>query len=476
MRIAFATISFLAITLLFLVPLSAGAVSWWPIVPCGLNEPSADTPADQRLNSYFYQPCTKCDLFRLVKNLMDLMTYVIVPVVGTAFIVWAGFKILISGASAASYKDALGIIRNTLIGIAIVWGSWLIANTVVRILAADSNVADSWYEFQCKEDAFLSPTETPAPTLNPTPGSTPTPSSTVSSSPAPSSTATPVISALTITTPSLSDARQDFEYKQTIQATGGIKPYNWSLVGFPPAGLQINGSTGEIFGRPTASGISLLIVRIQDSSSPIKEVTKQLTLKIVPASTGVTISNVAATSITANGAVITWTTDKPANSVLEYGPTTSYGATIGTTSAQTTSHRVTITGLTPGTTYNYRAVSSVFDYTARSSNYSLRTSGGASTTVSPSRTPTPSPLSITTSSLPGGTVNTSYSQSVTATGGTQPYSFSILSGGPLPPDLSLGLGVASRTISGTLTTAGTYTFTIKVEDSSSPKKSATKQL
>src|SRR3989344_6201251 len=155
MRIAFATISFLAITLLFLVPLSAGAVSWWPIVPCGLNEPSADTPADQRLNSSFYQPCTKCDLFRLVKNLMDLMTYVIVPVVGTAFIVWAGFKILISGASAASYKDALGIIRNTLIGIAIVWGSWLIANTVVRILAADSNVADSWYEFQCKEDAFL---------------------------------------------------------------------------------------------------------------------------------------------------------------------------------------------------------------------------------------------------------------------------------------------------------------------------------
>ena len=196
----------------------------------------------------------------------------------------------------------------------------------------------------------------------------------------------------------------------------------------------------------------------------------------MPASTGVTISNVAATSITANGAVITWTTDKPANSVLEYGPTTSYGATIGTTSAQTTSHRVTITGLTPGTTYNYRAVSSVFDYTARSSNYSLRTSGGASTTVSPSRTPTPSPLSITTSSLPGGTVNTSYSQSVTATGGTQPYSFSILSGGPLPPDLSLGLGVASRTISGTLTTAGTYNFTIKVEDSSSPKKSATKQL
>ena len=39
-----------------------------------------------------------------------------------------------------------------------------------------------------------------------------------------------------------------------------------------------------------------------------------------------------------------------------------------------------------------------------------------------------------------------------------------------------GLSISGSNISGTPTTTGTFTFTIKVEDSSNPKKSATKQL
>lgn len=86
----------------------------------------------------------------------------------------------------------------------------------------------------------------------------------------------------------------------------------------------------------------------------------------------------------------------------------------------------------------------------------------------------PAGPSVTTASLPAGTVGAAYSQSVAATGGLSPLSFSI-SAGTLPN----GLGIASSTgaISGTPTASGTFTFTVKVADSSTPTpQTATKQL
>ncbi len=79
-------------------------------------------------------------------------------------------------------------------------------------------------------------------------------------------------------------------------------------------------------------------------------------------------------------------------------------------------------------------------------------------------TPPPPPVNITTTSLPGGTVGQVYSQSVTATNGITPYSWSLVSGS-LPPGLALsGTGTPSTTISGTPTTVGTYAFTVQVND------------
>ena len=71
------------------------------------------------------------------------------------------------------------------------------------------------------------------------------------------------------------------------------------------------------------------------------------------------------------------------------------------------------------------------------------------------------PPEITTTSLLDGQVTTAYSQTVLATSGTTPYSWSIKSG-----SLPAGLSLTSSTgvISGTPTTEGTSNFTIKVTD------------
>jgi hypothetical protein len=74
------------------------------------------------------------------------------------------------------------------------------------------------------------------------------------------------------------------------------------------------------------------------------------------------------------------------------------------------------------------------------------------------------PLAVTTTSLPGATVEVAYSTTLTASGGTTPYSWEIISG-TLPTGLSLSSG---GVISGTPTAMGTSSFTVQVTDSTTP--------
>src|SRR6185437_261987 len=75
----------------------------------------------------------------------------------------------------------------------------------------------------------------------------------------------------------------------------------------------------------------------------------------------------------------------------------------------------------------------------------------------------PAPLSMTTSTLPDGTVGVPYSATIGASGGTSPYSCMITAG-----TLPAGLSISGCTVSGTPTTAGSSTVTVKVTDSGSP--------
>lgn len=88
-------------------------------------------------------------------------------------------------------------------------------------------------------------------------------------------------------------------------------------------------------------------------------------------------------------------------------------------------------------------------------------------------TVTPPPLTVTPTTLPSGTVGTPYSQTLAATGGTPPYTWSLAQGSSLPTGLSLS---SSGIISGTPTTAGTSTFAVSATDSGTPVQTAAQQL
>ncbi|MEA2500975.1 MAG: hypothetical protein QOD01_1086, partial [Actinomycetota bacterium] len=79
--------------------------------------------------------------------------------------------------------------------------------------------------------------------------------------------------------------------------------------------------------------------------------------------------------------------------------------------------------------------------------------------------PPPVPLAIITTSLPTGTVNSPYSATLAATGGTMPYTWSLASGNTLPPGLNIS---PAGVISGTPTATATSSFTVRVTDSTTP--------
>jgi hypothetical protein len=78
--------------------------------------------------------------------------------------------------------------------------------------------------------------------------------------------------------------------------------------------------------------------------------------------------------------------------------------------------------------------------------------------------------------LPAGTEGVAYSQNITSSGGIVPYTYQPFSGTP-PPGLSISaVNTTTGKVSGTPTSAGTFSFTFQATDSSTPPQGYTEQL
>ncbi len=152
------------------------------------------------------------------------------------------------------------------------------------------------------------------------------------------------------------------------------------------------------------------------------------------------ISLVAAINISTSSATITWDTNEPADSQVDYGATAGYGAQSVLDPALVTSHAVLISGLTPGSTYHFRARSrDASNNLATSSDDTLQTSALPDTTapVLAQVTPVPSPTNDPTpdyafSTTEAGTITYGGSCTAAATNaatGTNTVTFSSLGAG-----------------------------------------------
>ncbi|NIL95710.1 MAG: autotransporter outer membrane beta-barrel domain-containing protein, partial [Planctomycetales bacterium] len=119
---------------------------------------------------------------------------------------------------------------------------------------------------------------------------------------------------LAITTTSLPDATLTAAYTQTLTATGGTAPLNWSIsVGALPAGLVLDGATGVISGTPTTAGTSNFTVRVDDAAAAFDEQALSIIINAVPVITTAalpdgTVGGAYSQTLAANGgtAPLTW--------------------------------------------------------------------------------------------------------------------------------------------------------------------------
>src|SRR6185437_5714146 len=249
-------------------------------------------------------------------------------------------------------------------------------------------------------------------------------------------------------------------YSAAISASGGTSPYQWSIsAGTLPAGLTL-GPTGVISGTPTASGTSSFTVQVTDSSKPPQTATGNQSITVSPSAAQLAISTSSLPGGTKGAAYSA--TLQATGGVTPYSWAISSGSLPGGLQLSATSGAISGTPTATGT----------FSFTAKvtdSSSPQQSSSKPLSITVSA----TPTAPTITTTSLPGGTEGTAYSGTMQATGGVTPYSWAI-SSGSLPGGLQLSATIGA--ISGTPTATGTFSFTAKVTDSSSPPQSSSKPL
>ena len=260
---------------------------------------------------------------------------------------------------------------------------------------------------------------------------------------------------VSITTGTLATAVQGQYYRVALAASGGIAPYGFSIVsGYLPSGLTL-GSAGILSGVPAGSGTYTVTVRATDSSSPTQAATRQLTLVVVRSPLQVT----SRTSVTATVGVAY------ASYLAASGGTTPYSWSIASGSLPP-GLTLSTNGLLQGTSWavgTYAATVVVQD----ASEPQLSATVYLVVTVSTST------VSITTpSTLSSAAVGEAYSYTFTATGGTTPYLWLVV-GGTVPPGLSLSSG---GVLSGTPTSAGSYSFTVEVWDSASPIHTTTRTV
>ena len=268
-------------------------------------------------------------------------------------------------------------------------------------------------------------------------------------------------------------------YNTTLAVTGGTPPFTWSLAPGSnplPAGLTLNGASGQINGTPTVQGASTPTIRVQDSGNPQQSATKQLSLTInaVPSFNyggTLTLTNQPANvdniftvgapfgSIFSGDAFISW--DEQAGTIQEF-VALSYNATSGQlvslaysvfdSANQGTSPSFTSFTCVPpscaGVTLNTNT--GILTLT----NTVVSTTFPAPGSVTLNGTLTFSPVIGTTPIIPTGIVGQLFNFQLPAIGGTLPYTWSLAPGSqPLPGGLNLG---SNGVISGTPTTDGLF--------------------
>ncbi len=79
-------------------------------------------------------PCTWCHLMQLVKNVINFLMYIVFPLAAIMIVV-GGIMIMTAGGSTERVAKGKEIVTAAVVGLLIALLSWLIIDTIIKILA-----------------------------------------------------------------------------------------------------------------------------------------------------------------------------------------------------------------------------------------------------------------------------------------------------------------------------------------------------
>lgn len=273
-------------------------------------------------------------------------------------------------------------------------------------------------------------------------------------------TSSPATVTITVSPPTITyapaappHAKAGAAYSQSIaSASGGSGSYTYQVSsGTPPAGVTLGLNDGVLTGTPTAVGTFTFSVVATDHSTGTGPFSS------APAS--VTLVVDAPTIVLAPASLPDGTFNTPySQTITASGGNGTYNYTLDS-GALPGGIALSQTGVLSGTP----TAAGTFNITVKASDSTTGPAAPYAQTKSYTLTIAPPTITISPGSLPNATVGTSYSQALSASGGTGQYTFSIDGGAP-PPGLNLA---GDGTLSGTPTTSGDFSFTAKVVDANS---------
>jgi hypothetical protein len=242
---------------------------------------------------------------------------------------------------------------------------------------------------------------------------------------------------LIIVTQSLPNGTVGTPYSASVNATGGLAPYNFSASGSFPPGLSLNSAGGSITGTPTQAGSFNFTVTVMDVQE--HTASASYTVVIQPPTLSITTASLP------NGLV-----------------NVPYSASIQATGGVSPYSWALLSGGPPGLALSTAGVLAGTPTQAGAYNLQVRVMDSqehAATRTIPLTIQQP-PLQVTTTSLPNAVAGTFYSAGLAAIGGTSPYTWSTSS--TLPAGLTLS---SAGVLSGTTQQLGSYPLSVTVRDS-----------
>lgn len=249
-----------------------------------------------------------------------------------------------------------------------------------------------------------------------------------------------------------------FTYTQPMPGLTNISPNNGPTTGGTSVtltGSNLTGATGVLFDGTPASGVTVNSATSITATTPA-HAAGAVAVAVTTPGGSVTVTNFftynppAPVAGPASATVAANSSANPITLNLSGGAATSVAvatpATHGTASA-------TGASITYTPTAGYSGTDS-FTYTATNA-------GGTSAQATITLTVSPPSLVITPPTLAGANVGAAYSQTLATSGGTAPYTWSVVVGA-LPAGLSLN--TATGVLSGTPTVSGPFAFTVRATD------------